>query len=85
MIMIFLCVVIVITLVICLIYDNVENYRLLGQIGDVLASDNAGNPVISVTKGSMLGVSVKYGPDSDYSSYHQKRARGQIRTTGEDS
>jgi hypothetical protein len=84
MIIIFLCVVIVITLVICLIYDNVENYRLLGQVGDV-ASDTARNPVVSVTKGSMLGVSVKYGPGSDYSSFHQKRARGQIRTTGEDS
>lgn len=84
MIIVFICVVVLVTLVILLIYDNVENYRLLSTIGDAL-SDGGERPVVSVTKASTVGVSLKYGPDSDYSTFHQKRAKGQIRTTGEDS
>lgn len=80
---VFICVVISFTLLIFLIYDNVENYRILSKIGDIVSEEK--NPIISLTKASSLGVSLKYGPDSDYSTYHQKRAKGQIRTTGEDS
>lgn len=79
--MIILCIIIVVILVFFLLYNNLkENYKLLGQIEDV----DERNPVVSVT-GSIVGISVKYGPGSDYSKYHQKKARGQIRTTGEDS
>lgn len=83
MIFIIVCIICFILLVILLIKDNVEQYKLLNKIADIIEPDK--QPTISVTKASTLGVSLKYGPNSDYSTFHQKRARGQIRTTGEDS
>jgi len=82
MFLVLLSLLLTVVFLLCLFRDRQEEYRLFSELGKEVVKE--GKTLEQIIAKKMSSLSLKYGPHSDYSTFHQRRARGQIRDTGED-